>query len=170
MHWLTESNHAELKGLIEANHGTTISIKAILGQQQDELLRSLQKIESALSGVASALDGFADLAISLHPDSTLSDQALAILCALDGYETGQMLLFRASRCIRLVPLGRNLSKTTQITISEPRFIEDDLKRLVEHDLLSKSVNGKDATFSITRKGSTLAREIKANLDSATPQA
>lgn len=70
MQWLAESNHAELKSLIEANHGTTISIKAILHQSQEALSESLSRIDNALAAITTALAGFGELSKSIMTAAT----------------------------------------------------------------------------------------------------
>lgn len=156
MQWLAESNHVELKALIEANHTTTISIKAILKTQTNMLTEALQRIDAALASFTSTLEGFTELAVSLHPNDVLSEQAIGILRGLSVLDTGKMLLHH-SRGVQLIPIGRTVGKAARITVTEQRFIEDDLKTLVSLGLLNYTTQG--TAYTLTRKGFELVKTI-----------
>lgn len=148
MQWLTESNHAELKALIEANHGTTISIKAILNQSQETLSKSLERIDNALAAITTALAGFGDLSKSIHPNAELSDQAISILKQIDEMEASQVLLVTGLEEAGLIPLDGNGSG---IETQEPRFLKSDMKALVEAGLLIPGYNSQShPTWTFTR--------------------
>ncbi|TBU73296.1 hypothetical protein [Phytopseudomonas daroniae] len=138
MQWLAESNHAELKSLIEANHGTTISIKAILHQSQEALTESLSRIDNALAAITTALAGFGELSKSIRPNAVLSEQAVSILKQIDEAEASQVLLVKDwEGGAELLPLD---GRGDEIEILEPRFLESDLKSAVDAGLLIQSFN------------------------------
>ncbi|WP_134677516.1 hypothetical protein [Ectopseudomonas khazarica] len=132
MQWLAESNHAELKSLIEQNQGTTISIKAILHQSQEVLSESLSRIDDALAAITSALSGFGELSKSIRPDAVLSDQAIWILKQFKKTGTSKLSLQIHYGFKFLVPLDGLAGK---LPIKEPNFLTDDIRMLCEAKLL-----------------------------------
>lgn len=141
MQWLAESNHAELKSLIEANHGTTISIKAILNQSQEALSESLGRIDSALAAITTALVGFGELSKSIRPNAALSEQAVSVLRQIEEAEASKVLLVRFLAGSELLLLD---GSGGSIDIPEPRFLEADMKALTNARLLipGHNSNGK----------------------------
>lgn len=147
---------------------TTVSIKAILNQQYSELAEALGKIDTALAGIVAAMGGFSDLATSIHPGDSLSDQAKGILVGLNAYETGKMLVYKSHSGYRLVPLGRNVGRGASLSVTEQRFLEDDLRRLVDLGFLSKQKGPKDSSYTVTRAGDKLASELSEALSEVYP--
>lgn len=158
MQWLVESNHAELKSLIEANHGTTISIKAILHQSQEALSESLSRIDNVLAAITTALSGFGELSKSIRPNAVLSEQAVSILKELADVDTGKMMVID-NRGMQLMPISRIIGKGARITITEQRFIEDDLQTLTGLTLLNRKKDGTTIHYTLTRKGYDLVKAI-----------
>lgn len=156
MQWLATNNHSELKSLVEANHATTIGIKAILHQNQEWLKDSLERIDNALAAVTSSMEGFSDLGRSLRPDAVLSEQAISILEQIEETNASKvMLLHFLSEGIVLMPMG---GTGGQIEISEPRFFEGDMQSLVDAKLLipGRSPQGK-LTWTFTRAASAFVK-------------
>ncbi|WP_193453245.1 hypothetical protein [Pseudomonas nitroreducens] len=133
MQWLVTSNHSDLKALIEANHGTVISIKAILNQDREALHKRLEQLDSALVAFASAVEGFAQLGKSLYPEASLSDQAISILVQIEENKASKLLLVdylsEDSELLFLDGCGG------QVEIADSRFLEGDLQALVDARLL-----------------------------------
>lgn len=56
--WLTENRPEEIKNLLESNTDTTISIKALLATNHEELIAKLESLDKALAAYASGVSGF----------------------------------------------------------------------------------------------------------------
>jgi len=160
MQWLAESNHAELKSLIEANHGTTISIKAILHQSQEALSESLSRIDNALAAITTALAGFGELSKSIRPDAILSDQAIWILKQIEQKQASKVLLHQRMSGSRLLPLN---GTGGSIEISEPRFLESDMQTLTDVGLLLSGVNSKgEPLWTYTRQAAAFVASLPSD--------
>lgn len=149
--WLNEKRHDELVGYIEKNQNLSISIKALLNQQNDVILAQFKKLDDMLLMLASQLDGFSSIAKAVQPDLIISDQALSILKQL---VESQASCFMEHKMMtgglnEYIILG---GKSGRIKYDEPQFMEDDLNRLVELGLLRLDLGGKDRKFFITRAG------------------
>lgn len=155
MEWLSKANHTEVKGLLELNTSATIYIKALLNQDHEIFKQKLEKIDSALTAFASTVEGFSELAQAVNPDALLSEQAVSILEQIQ--ESG------ATKVIELKMMGGTeyifIETSGNIEITEPRFVEDDLKTLVEYGLLRHDYNSKgDNLYISTRAASRLVCE------------
>ncbi|MBN1665170.1 MAG: hypothetical protein JW943_16360 [Deltaproteobacteria bacterium] len=149
--WLNEKRHDELVGYIENNQNLSISIKALLNQQNDVILAQFKKLDDMLLILASQLDGFSSIAKAVQADPIISDQALLIVKQL---VESQASCFMEHKVMtgglnEYIILG---GKSVCIKYDEPQFMEDDLNRLVELGLLRIDLGGKDRKFFITRAG------------------
>lgn len=160
MRWLVDTNHKEVKALIESNTKTAIGIKALLNQNHDVLIQKLDALDSALSSFGSLIPGFSDISSGLYPSGgQLSEQAKEILSQFQKSGASKILELRTYDGIDLMYLDSN---EREMKISDPRFLEDDLKTLVELGLLRHDLNGKgDNLYIFTRTASELV--LSANL-------
>lgn len=155
MTWLVKSNHHEIKSLIEANHATTVGIKAVLGQQSDQLNEALSKIDAAVAAFACTLEGFSDISAGLNPGAKLSPQALEILQQYEDSGASKTLELKLQAHTLLHPLD---GTGGSFEISDPRFLQDDLNTLLELRLLTLSHNGKgERLFHFTRSAHELVK-------------
>lgn len=159
LHWLVETQHDDLKALVETNVSTSIGIKALLNEQQDVLVAKLESLDNALASFASAFDGFSELGYGIKPDAMLSEQAISILHQFEASEASKVLeLHMMSEGLMLMFLD---GKGGQIEISDKRFIEDDLKSLVELKLLRHEFNSQGKNmYLFTRTASKLVGSKK----------
>tara|TARA_R110000850_G_scaffold275704_1_gene415560 strand:+ start:86 stop:673 length:588 start_codon:yes stop_codon:yes gene_type:complete len=160
LQWLVDSNHEEVKTLIESNTQTVIGIKALLNQKHDVLVQKLDALDSALSSFGSLIPGFSDISNGLYPSGgQLSEQAKAILSQFQTSGASKILELHTYDGIDLMYLDSN---EREMKISDPRFLEDDLKTLVELGLLRHDFNEKGNNLYIfTRSASELV--LSANL-------
>ncbi|WGK60506.1 hypothetical protein QAO71_10415 [Halopseudomonas sp. SMJS2] len=157
MQWLIESNQSELKSMIEANQTTTISIKAILNQNQSKLESSLAQIGEALATFTSTIDGFSGLSKSLLPGAVLSDQAIHILTKFEAAQAGAALIVES---ISDDPHLLFLDANGGVAISEPRFLQNDLDTLVSLGLLTQGRNSSGKIiFNFTRAASRFVTSL-----------
>jgi len=155
--WLVEMQHDELKKLVEANVITSIGIKALLNEQQDVLVAKLESINRALVSFASSYEGFSDIAQGLNPDFGLSDQAIHLLRQFESSGASQAIELHMQGGVTLVLSG---GQSGVLEIRDQRFIEDDLRTLVELGLLRLGSNSKgDNVYLFTRIASQLVNQL-----------
>ena len=153
--WLNETQHQDLKKLLELNTSATISIKALLNQDKDILLDRINKLDNALASYASSLEGFSELAGAINPEAVLSSQALDVLRQFEESSASKLTRLKTTGSIRFLFLDAN----EELEIEEPRFIEDDLSTLVDLGLLRKDHNSNgDTLYVYTRAASRLVNE------------
>lgn len=146
--WLIQSGQNDLKSAIESNHTTAVSIKALLNVQRSDFVERLERIETALAGFASSVDGFETIAQASRPNAVLSEQALNILRFYETSKSGKLLELKVSGGVLLMSLdgGGNYAPEDQ------RFVQDDLDALQVLGLLSVSLNSKGGRiFNFTRR-------------------
>jgi len=161
MSWLAENRHLDIVKLLELNTSTTISIKALLAVNQKELMQKLEQLDSALAIYASSLPEFADLATSLRPNTALSDQALSILSQLDKSGGSKIMEMHMRDFIILQIMD---GSGGNIEADDQRFIEDDLKTLVESGLLRHDVNSSNNNlYLLTRTASKFVASFNSEL-------
>lgn len=156
--WLVETQHDELKTLLEANAKTAISIKALLNEQQDVLVAKLESLDCALARFASGIEGFSEIGHAIRPDAYLSEQAISVLRQFEMTGASKALESHISAGVIFFFLD---GKQGQVKITDSRFIEDDMKTLVELGLLRHDHNssGKNL-YLFTRTASELVKQMK----------
>ena len=149
MQWLIETNHADIKNLLEINTQATIGIKTLLSKDRELLIEKLGAIDEILSLIASRIEGFREVTSALHPNIEISEQAVSVLRQLVDSGGDKFLKSNAiGRGPILLILG---GKGGNIEYTEPQFIEDDLNILVNIGLLNQDYNSKgDPLYVITR--------------------
>lgn len=158
MEWLTKANHVEIKELLELNVNTTIHIKALLNQDHKVFKEKLDKIDKAITAFASTIEGFDVLANAVNPNAVLSTQAVNILEQFQ--ESG------ATKILELKMMGgtqyKFLETSGSLDIADFRFVEDDLKTLIEYGLLRHDYNSKgDNLYIFTRAASRLVSNVNS---------
>lgn len=152
MSWLVETNHEELKGLLEQNARTVISIKALLNEQYDAFSRKLELLDDTLTGYASGISGFSELTDALKSNARLSPQALSILRQFESSGASKIIESLTHAGLSLSYIGAR----GEIEIDDPRFIEDDLNILVDLQLLRPAIASNGSNMYIfTRAASEL---------------
>jgi hypothetical protein len=161
MNWLTDNRHSELRDLLGLNTRATVSIKALLTVNQNELVSKLEKLDNALASYASALPQFAELVALFRPNSVLSEQAVSILKQLDKSGGSKVMEMHMKGYLILQVMdggGGNIEADDQ------RFIEDDLRTLVEAGLLNRSINSSgNNIYTYTRAASQYVESLKNEL-------
>jgi len=149
MEWLTTNNHQELVGLITQSNTTATSIKALLNEGREELIARLQSLDASLAQLATGFSAFRDLALSVYPNSELSEQAVSLLQQFVNSGGSKALgsrYFGGHLVLHIIEGGSG-----NLAYSDPRFIEDDLNTLVEFGFLRQDYNGRgDPLYLITR--------------------
>lgn len=157
--WLKDKRHEDIANSIEHNQALAIQLKSILALNHRELLQRLDSLDEILASVASHVEIFSNLASTVRPSIILSKQAISIV--------QQFAASGAHECWEhkfLGPEGSSyqfIGGKGELQIDEPRFIEDDLKTLVELGVLRLDFGSKGTRkFIITRQAVQLAESTR----------
>ena len=149
MEWLTKNNHQELVALVTQSNATSTSVKAILKESREDLIARLQRLDASLAQLATGFDGFREIALAVHPNSELSDQAISLIEQFVDSGASRFLTTRyldGEFVLHLIDGG-----ASRLSHTDTRFIEDDLSTLVEFGLLRLEHNDRgDPMYLITR--------------------
>lgn len=153
LEWLIETNHTDIKSLLEINTNATIGIKTLLNKNSKELQEKLSGIDEILASIASNIDGLSEIAKAVRPNSEISEQALSILRQFEEKEASKIL---ESNKIG----GRDYlfldGKGGSLLYDDPRFLDDDFSTLYEFGLLRQDYNSQGSKlYIITRNGAKL---------------
>lgn len=136
--WLVAKNHKEVKLLIESNSSTVTGIKALLGLNHELWIKRLDALDTSFAALASIIPGFSDISAGVHSyGGQLSTQAKSILEQFHLSGASKILEIHHSLGVELMYLDGN---AREVSITEPEFLEDDLKSLVELGLLRHDLN------------------------------
>jgi len=162
MSWLAENRHESIKELLESNTNTTISVKALLSVNHEELIQRLESLDNALAIYASGVPELSDLANGLRPNNILSEQAISIVKQLDESGGSKILEAQKRGCIFLLITNGSKGSKGQIDIVDQRFIEDDLNTLVEYGLFRHDCNSMgDNLYLLTRSASRYVASLNS---------
>lgn len=154
--WLQNKHHEEILLKINANQQLQNSLKLLLDQNHGNLLAMLSSVDVKLASLVSKMQGFDGIIKSVYPDSVLSDQAVSILKQLD--ESGSRSFFE----VKIKGYTNFVFSDTpgEIDYKEIRFVDDDLKLLVEVGLLIRSLNSNgNGVYTITRSAVAYLKSI-----------
>ena len=153
MSWLIEHNHSELAKSIEANYATSVSIKALLNQQNAELSRALGELSKTTALIASRMPDLSKIVASIVPDIELSGQSHKILAQMSSGEVEYFLISVTTGGTRLIS-----SNGAKLDYDELLFLHDDLNTLIELGLLRLDYNSQgDEMYYFTRAGAKLGK-------------
>ena len=157
LEWLSEKRHDEIIQSINSNPSLSSAIEGLLNQSHQQVMEKLAALDNSLLELASRLQGFQQISHAIAPGTEMSEQALSILQQLE--ESG------GSVFIELKFLGGSMFQvmdaSAQLQIDEPRFVDDDLKKLCELGLLLSDQNKKgERLFRITRASVKYVQQVK----------
>jgi DNA-binding transcriptional MerR regulator len=155
--WLIETQHEEIKELIESSSQTASGITALLNEQYEALTQKIERLDKTLSTYASGLPGFSEISSGLRPHSVLSDQAVNILKQFERAGASEALKIN----VYGGPIIMFLDASGNIEIDDLRFLKDDLETLIELELLRHDFNSKGEDLYIyTRAASELVKSLE----------
>ena len=159
---LTRRGMEDLRSQIEKNQVTAISIKAILAEDRKAVMGKLTSIERNLALLVQNEAGFGQLALSIRPDSAISEQALAILVDFERGNRGKALEHKMMRGAHLLYLD---GESGGFEPSEPRLFEADVSELIDRGMLTYTLNKRgERVLQLTRYGAKVgSMALKAGL-------
>jgi len=155
--WLKETEHGRIAREIEQRDSLSEQLQAVLSLNHEELSMRLDSLDRILSSIARHINVFSGLAESIHPAHELSKQAVSIV---KQFADSGVREFWISSTLRdgapeLELIDAKKPKT--IKYDETRFIEDDLKKLVNYGILDLKESSNTRRYLITRKAVQLAK-------------
>lgn len=146
--WLKE-HHEALSNKILANNKITDEIRSMLNQDRDFLLKKFSELDNRIATTACSFTITRGLAKAMKPGAELSDQAVSILEQLVDSGGSWLLEIRSKDGVKLIIYDGD----GNIDIKEPRFLDDDLRSLVNAELLLHGLNDAgDSKYTLTRAG------------------
>jgi hypothetical protein len=159
MAWLSEQRHDEIKSLLELNTTATIGIKALLGETQREILDRLRSLDESFATLAAGVEPYRGLAQAIHPTSVLSDQAVSVLQQFHDSGASKILEVEYQEGTKTLLIVDGPT-SGELSVSDPRFLEDDLTTLVELGLLGQSHNDRgDRLLSFRRSAARFVENL-----------
>lgn len=154
LEWLRRHDHESVVTMLQGNTEMFRSLEATLAERHDEIAEQLAALDAVITAIADKLDLLGPFARSVQKELQLSDQATGILREMNVAKTRQCLGVRPSGGdIQLIPVD---GEGGQLSIPEPRFIDDDLRMLCHLGMLIKMQRpGGQTAFTITRAGALL---------------
>ena len=130
--WLEYHRHEEIKNLICTTNGLLPEIDKLLRADHAVVMEKLGAINTTLATLTSHVAEFRGLTLNLVTGTELSDQAISIL--------RQFVKSNAEYFFKHEWDGKfalRLWKSGHIDYQEPRFVDDDLDKLVSAGLLAE---------------------------------
>ena len=155
MEWLRENNHSNTAAIIENNTELQKQLSVFMSQNHNDIISQLSTLNDSMVSLASHMYGISGIASKFNDSCGLSDQALSVLREFEN--SGGEYIWK------LKSLGGteySIDASQNLNISEPRFIEDDLKTMTELNLLTHEITNQDYhRYRITRYAIEYIRAI-----------
>lgn len=148
--WLSETRHDELLKEIQSNQKLSLGIKAAMSVTAQEFSLRFDAIDKVLAEIATGLGLFSELASALRPSAEISHQAASIVKQLvdSGAEKFMWLKVMTGDSDKLILVGGNKN---EIDFDDQRFLEDDLRTIVELRLVRLTYGSKGThNYHVTR--------------------
>jgi hypothetical protein len=156
LEWLRRQNHTELVERIESSADLTAALGELLACHHDEVMARLAALDKTMSAIASAFAEFRALAVSAHPDTVLSDQAVSFLRQLNRAGASFMIEHHTNEGHHYQMRDGDYKFCGRLEIQDKRFREVDLERLCELSLLTLRHEGRNRFFYLTHEGAMVA--------------
>jgi hypothetical protein len=147
--WLDYHHHEELKNLIVNTAALSTEVDKILAADHAAMIEKLDDIQTIVVTLLSRVDEFRGLSAAVAPDIQLSEQAVSVLRQF--IHSGGETLFYATYGPGQFCLQPDNGEP--LTVTEPRFLRNDLDQLTVLGLLSVRHNSEgNPLLGITRNG------------------
>jgi hypothetical protein len=159
--WLADNRHEDIIKLLEQNSNTLIGIKLALSEDRQVLIEMLKDLDRKMAILAAATITLTPLAQALHPDVTISPEALNFLQSFEQSGSGRALEFSNLQIGReIMTLDGPPTSRKILAPSDWRFFEDDIATMCDLRLLSVDYDesGK-RRFHLSRKGAGLGQAM-----------
>ncbi len=166
LEWLRRHNHDQLVDLLVDNKMLSKALFEVIALNQNTLTDKLNRIDHGIALITKNIQEFESVSEAIGAQSRLSEQAYSILYQLN--------IVKASSFIELntVDEGRIFSTdaSSELVITEPQFITDDLQQLCDAgSLLHSEGRHNTNTYTITRLGVELSKQYAPAGPKITPK-
>ncbi|HCG5558620.1 TPA: hypothetical protein ACX3GK_004642 [Vibrio parahaemolyticus] len=156
--WLSDKRHKAVIDELNNNHILSLQVKQLLNRNHDEVIKSLASLDNLLMQLACQFENFKGIVKAIEPSIDLSNQAVDILRQFE--RSGASTFLEVSDSSGTSYLF--LDGSGELTISEPRFLNDDLIQLCKLGLLEPGYSSKGSrTFNITRLSISYLDSVKS---------
>lgn len=150
--YLVEKKHTQLVQSIDQNSILLHGLTSLFRLQHNELVEKIDDVQRAILQVANHLDIWKDITSAVPQLSQLSRQSIELLRELNVRQSSGAYKVQTTEGHFLVPMDGD---SRLISISDPRFIDDDLATLTKLGLLIRSYDNLDEGYKITRLGAKI---------------
>ena len=158
--WLRENNNENTAIVIENDIELQRQLSAFIGQNHDEVMSQLSKLNNLMVSVASRMDGLSGLASTFELNNSLSDQAIGVL--------RQFVNSKSKSIYRVETIDGEvnylLMSDGNIEYDDSRFIDADVQSLVDNKLITKeALSSSDFSYGITRQAVVFIESLKSDV-------
>ena len=160
LEWLRENNNENTAIVIENDIELQRQLSAFIGQNHDEVMSQLSKLNNLMVSVASRMDGLSGLALKFNDTYGLSDQAINVL--------RQFVNSKSKSIYRVETIDGEvnylLMSDGNIEYDDSRFIDADVQSLVDNKLITKtSLSSNEFSYGITRQAVAFIDSLKKDM-------
>lgn len=160
LEWLRENNNENTAIVIENDIELQRQLSAFIGQNHDEVMSQLSKLNNLMVSVASRMDGLSGLALTFELNNSLSDQAIGVL--------RQFVNSKSKSIYRVETIDGEvnylLMSDGNIEYDDSRFIDADVQSLVDNKLITKeALSSSDFSYGITRQAVVFIESLKSDV-------
>lgn len=160
LEWLRENNNENTAIVIENDIELQRQLSAFIGQNHDEVMSQLSKLNNLMISVASRMDGLSGLASTFELNNSLSDQAINVL--------RQFVNSKSKSIYRVETIDGEvnylLMSDGNIEYDDSRFIDADVQSLVDNKLITKeALSSSDFSYGITRQAVFFIKSLKSDI-------
>jgi len=160
LEWLRENNNENTAIVIENDIELQRQLSAFIGQNHDEVMSQLSKLNNLMVSVASRMDGLSGLASTFELNNSLSDQAIGVL--------RQFVNSKSKSIYRVETIDGEvnylLMSDGNIEYDDSRFIDADVQSLVDNKLITKtSLSSNEFSYGITRQAVAFIDSLKKDM-------
>lgn len=160
LEWLRENNNENTAIVIENDIELQRQLSAFIGQNHDEVMSQLSKLNNLMISVASRMDGLSGLASTFELNNSLSDQAIGVL--------HQFVNSKSKSIYRVETIDGEvnylLMSDGNIEYDDSRFIDADVQSLVDNKLITKeALSSNDFSYGITRQAVIFIESLKSDV-------
>lgn len=160
LEWLRENNNENTAIVIENDIELQRQLSAFIGQNHDEVMSQLSKLNNLMVSVASRIDGLSGLASKFNDTHGLSDQAINVL--------RQFVNSKSKSIYRVETIDGEvnylLMSDGNIEYDDSRFIDADIQSLVDNKLITKkALSSSNFSYGITRQAVVFIESLKSDV-------
>jgi hypothetical protein len=167
--WLEYHRHEEIKNLICETYHLQSEVDALLREDSQRLAAKLNSIEEMLARLLSRVQGFTPVVHALHPGIELSSQALEILSLFVTSDADRLVILQAPDGPKFALFPTSGGSAPTYRVPEPRFLDDDVRCLVQLGLIIQDQRddyGGEPIYRLARPGLDYVQRVNTGRPTA----